>query len=85
MERVLISEFKAKCIELIKRVQATRRHPPGQTGGKGGSVRGKWRNRRQTRLTDRECDFQGEHCLRSRCYHTCYPARFTVILLIGYW
>jgi prevent-host-death family protein len=24
MERVLISEFKAKCIELIKRVQATR-------------------------------------------------------------
>ena len=25
MERVLISEFKARCIELIKRVQATRR------------------------------------------------------------
>jgi len=24
MERVLISEFKARCIELIKRVQATR-------------------------------------------------------------
>ena len=24
MERVLISEFKAKCIELLKRVQATR-------------------------------------------------------------
>jgi len=24
MQRVLISEFKAKCIELIKRVQATR-------------------------------------------------------------
>jgi prevent-host-death family protein len=24
MERILISEFKARCIELIKRVQATR-------------------------------------------------------------
>ena len=57
MERVLISEFKARCIELIKRVQATRQPLivtlRGQPVAKVVPFEEERRNRRQARFTDR--------------------------------